>query len=214
MKVLKFLLFAALLCYSAALLGVDFTCSQEHARGYFSDIVDGVDYPLPYYALFGINTTLTVVLLSGISILFAVCIGCGNRTERGGKPLFFLWSQFFFFLYLTCDERLLIHEKAGLILGMEDAFLLIGLGIIELLLLFVAGDVMKQGVKLKGCLLVACAFFAAMVFIDAFLPPRMPGRLALEDLSKTWAIVFLFMYAWHFSMGWISDLNERDSNGN
>jgi hypothetical protein len=203
-KALKFTLLAGLLLYSVALLWIDFAVSQDQVRGYLSDIVDGHDYPLPYFALFGINTTITVVLLTGISLLFAVCLGTRPPTSGDARLRFFLWSQFLFFLYLACDERLLIHEKAGKLLGVNDALLLGGLGLVELVLLFAAGDVMKQARSLKQRLAWACVFFAAMVLIDGLLPSLMPGRLAMEDLAKTWAIVFLFLYAWRFCMEWIS----------
>ena len=39
-----------------------------------------------------------------------------------------------------------------------------------------------------------------MVFVDAFINSDMLGRLAVEDLSKLWAVVFLFVYAWSYTM--------------
>ena len=39
-----------------------------------------------------------------------------------------------------------------------------------------------------------------MVFVDAFIHSDMLGRLAVEDLSKLWAVVFLFVYAWCYAM--------------
>lgn len=127
--------------------------------------------------------------------------------------LFFQYSQVIFFLYLASDERLLIHEKTAAVLGMNDSFLILGLGLVELALLFFFGEVVKQPWRLKGWLLPVCAFFGLMVFVDAFLPERMPGRLALEDLSKIWAIVFLLIYAWKYCMDWVVDSSQKECNG-
>ena len=199
--------------YSASLIWVDVQLGQDHVRGFFSDIVTGSDYPLPYRAFFGINTTLTVVMLMGSSFFFAVCIGCSAQKGTRHRALLFQWSQVVFFLYLACDERLLIHEKMAAVLGMNDSFLILGLGLIELALLFFVGEVIKQPWRLKRWLLPVCAFFGLMVFVDAFLPERMSGRLALEDLSKTWAIVFLLIYAWQYCMDWIVGLSQKECNG-
>jgi len=186
--------------YSIALLFVDLHLGQEFARGYFSDIVTGTDYPLPYRAFFGINTSLAVVLLSGIALLFSVCVGVGRSGGNQKRRLWFQWSQILFFIYLAFDERLLIHEKTGSLLGVEDALLIGGLGVVELVLLFWLGDVLQQSWRVKRWLVPAAGCFAAMVCIDALFPSGMCGRLAIEDLSKTWAIAFLLVYAWQYCM--------------
>jgi hypothetical protein len=213
MKILRIVLFTLLVMYSLALLGIDISLSEFHVRGYFSDIVDGVNYPLPYFALFGINTTLTVVLLIGISILFSVSIVCINKSGNDRKSLIFAWSQFIFFFYLACDERLMIHEKIDMIFGVNDSILLLLLGVMELFFLFVFGNVLRQERKMKICLLKACVLFAFMVFVDAFLKGQISGRLSLEDLSKTWAIVFLYIYAWRYCMTWINKLSKGVADG-
>jgi hypothetical protein len=193
-------IFTLLGLYSAALLLVDVQLGQDVARGYFSDIVTGTDYSLPCRAFFGINTTLSVVLLSGIALLFLSCIGLGQHTENQGGQVYFEWSQVFFFLFLACDERLLIHERMGSLLKCDDSLLIAGLGLVELFLLFLVGGVLRKPWRVKGWLIPAAACFAVMVCIDGLFPPCMRGRLALEDLSKTWASLFLLIYAWQYCL--------------
>ena len=186
---------------------------QDQVRGFFSDIVTGTDHPLPYRAFFGINTTLTVVMLMGAALLFFVCVSYSARQGVTGKIGFFQCSQVVFFIYLASDERLLIHEKMAAVLGVNDSFLILGLGLIELGLLFSVGEVIKQSWSVKRWLLPVCGFFGVMVFVDAFLPERMAGRLAVEDLSKTWATAFLLIYAWQYCTGWVFGSSRKESNG-
>ncbi len=200
MKWVGMFLLTLLVIYSAALFVIDLQLGQNHVRGFFSDIMAGADYPLPYRALYGINTSLMVVLLSANALFFLVCAGVSEARGISGARRGFEWSQVLFFLYLACDERLLIHEKMGSILQMNDAIWILSLGIAELLLLFIFGEVARQPWRLKGWLLAAAAFFGVMVYVDAFLPSAMPGRLPLEDLSKTWATVFLLVYSWNYCM--------------
>lgn len=204
MKRIGIIICALLGVYSVALLFIDLYSGQELVRGYFSDIVAGVDHPLPYRAFYGINTSLTVVLLSGIALLFLVCVAAGRNSGSQQGRLWFQWSQILFFIYLAFDERLLIHEKMGSLLGVEDALLIGGLGVVELVLLFWIGDVLRQPWKVKGWLLPAAGCFALMVCIDGFFPTEMRGRLASEDLSKTWAVAFLWAYAWKYCMALIT----------
>lgn len=199
--------------YSVALLLTDINLGQDFVRGYFSDIVTGTDYALPYKAFFGINTSITVVMLVGIALLFLVCIDIEQQMAPCGLRVFFLWSQVFFFLFLAADERLLIHEKLGSLLHVEDALLIFGLGLIELVLLIFVGRVMKQAWRVKGWLIPAALCFAVMVCIDALLAPDIQGRLAMEDLSKTWSILFLLIHAWHCCKNSISHSLHEASDG-
>lgn len=203
-KRIQIIFFLLLIAYTAALMSTDLLLGQDQVRGFFSDIVTGTDYPLPVRSFFGINTTLSVVMLSCCSLLFFVCIGCSNSHGVDRKALFFQCSQVLFFLYLTADERLLIHEKMASVLEVNDILFILGLGLTELLLLFSAGEVVKQPWKLKGWLIPACAFYATMALVDGCFPQRMPGRLALEDLSKIWTAFFLLIYAWQYTINWIS----------
>ncbi len=200
MKWPRIILFFLLTVYSAVLMWIDVQWGQDQVRGFFSDITSGAEHPLPYRAFFGINTTLSVVMLSGIALLFAVCAQCSRQRDLGRRIRIFEYSQILFFLYLAADERLLIHEKLASMVGFEDAFFILGLGLVELVLLFAVGNVARQPWKVSGWLLPAGGFFGLMVFVDACLPEQMVGRLSVEDLSKTWAIFFLLNYAWQYAM--------------
>ena len=52
----------------------------------------------------------------------------------------------------------------------------------------------------------------AMVGIDALCPSAMRGRLAMEDLSKTWGSVFLLVYAWQYCMKSAADSFQKTSD--
>ena len=129
---------------SVALLMMDVRLGQESVRGIFPDIVPGTDYLLSYQALFGINTTLTVCMLTGFSLLFLFCAGLVQQMSIRGSRMGFLWFQALFVLYLACDERLLNHEKIGSLLSINDAIWILALGVMELLVLFLIGDMVRQ----------------------------------------------------------------------
>lgn len=186
-----------LVCYSAVLLWIGVAYGQAYSRGYFSDIITGTDYSLPVEAFFGINTTLNVVVLVGAAVLFAV--GAGFTSALPGRRLLFHWSQVLLLLFAAADERLLFHERAGSVLPFDDSVLIFALGLVQLFLLFWAGGVLSQPRRVSAWLLPAALFFGFMVLIDAFGPEEMNGRLALEDLSKTWATACLFVYAWAYN---------------
>jgi hypothetical protein len=203
-----------LLIYSGCLLTLDFAHGQLAVRGYFSDIVTGADYPVLYKTLFGINTSLSVCLLYGCGLLHLTCTALVSRQSKGCKFTFFLWSQVTFFAYVAADERLRIHEWLGAALGMEDAWILLLMGGLEVFLLVFVGDVLKQARRTKIYLLLTVLFFALMVFVDGFIQPDRPGRLAVEDLLKLWAVVFMFGYAWCYTINYLtaSDLEGIGSD--
>ena len=211
-KILIFI-FMLLGLYSVTLALIDIQLGQDAVRGYFSDIITGTDYSLPHRAFFGINTTLSVSMLIGTALIFLVSLGLEQRRGNKGRPVLFQWSQVLIFLFLACDERLLIHEKVGAVLQVEDALVIAGLGFIELGLLFFVGNVMQQPWKMKGWLILAAICFTLMVGIDGLLPSDMSGRLALEDLSKMWAVLFLLIYAWQYCMESASDPSQKASDG-
>jgi len=210
MKYVKIFFFLGLLVYSTCLLLLDFQQGQSAVRGYFSDIVTDTDYPVYYQTLFGINTSISVVLLGGCALLYLVCIGVRPSKKTGWKSTIFLWSQVTFFLYIAADERLRIHEWLGGFLGIEDAFILFGLAGLETLVLVYFGGVLSQSWRTKIHLLIASLFFGLMVFVDAFIHSDMLCRLAVEDLTKLWAVVFLFAYAWCFTMERLSVSESED----
>lgn len=196
--------FIMLSVYSAGMLAIDITKGEDVSRGYFSDIVPGEYYQLAFPPMFGINTSLSVILLAGTALLYAVSVTFSERKDRTQKDTVFQISQALFFAYLAADDRFRLHEFAGYRIGVDDAFLLMGLGVVQMGFLIGLGRVHKQTWHLKGCLLTAGALFFLMVLIDAFMPEEIRGRLAMEDLSKLWATAFLFLYAWFYCQTWIS----------
>jgi hypothetical protein len=209
MRLMKWGLLLGLTAYSLALLRVDLMRSWLHARGFFSDIIPGVNYPLPSERFFAINTSLTVVLLSGITLLFAISFICSETAATDRRRSLYCLVQMFFFAGLTLDERLQIHERAGALLGMDDAVLLLGLGVFELAVLFGLGRIHRARSDYRNYLLLAGILFAMMVAVDGWWPTHAPGRLSLEDLSKTWAITALFAYAWRYCLGRIFSLRAQ-----
>ena len=50
--------------------------------------------------------------------------------------------------------------------------------------------------RFGACLAAASVLFGVMMFADACLPHDMAMRLSIEDLAKTWATFFFFLFAW------------------
>ena len=195
MKPLYIAFFAVLAVYTVALVGVEAFGSAADLRHYVSDVTSDVAsartrHPAPLYA---VNTSLSMVLLAGAGTLFLLSVRIAETRKRRA----FFWTQAAFFFYLALDERFQVHEKVGVALGrIQDAWLLVALGIAELVVLFTIGrNALRDGWTL-GWLAAAGFMFGVMSFADAFLPSEMRFRLALEDLSKTWAVAFFFAFAW------------------
>jgi hypothetical protein len=214
MKYVTILFFLVLLIYSVCLLSLDFLHGQIAVRGYFSDIVTDANYPVLYKTLFGINTSISVCLLSGCALLYLVCTAVRSPQIADWKLPVFLWSQVVFFLYVAADERLRIHEWLGVFLGVEDAFILLLMGSLEIVSLVYLGGLLGQCRRKKIHLLATTLFFGLMVIVDAFMQPNWPGRLAVEDLLKLWAVVFLFAYAWCYTMDRLSVADGERIEGN
>ena len=204
-------LLALLMAYSVTLVIVECRYGQEFVRGYFSDISSGKDFPLLSSALFGINTTITVSMLTGVALLFLVSLGGAAHIGDSRRRLIFAWSQVFFFLYVACDERLLIHERLGQLLQIQDTLILAAIGGLELALLFGPGRLLHQPWRLKVWLVPMAVCYGMMLVVDGWFPPLMPARLAIEDLLKTWAIVFLLAYAWRYCMNEIQIARKRSA---
>jgi len=173
--------------YTVGLLLLEWETSQQDVRLLFTDI--GGDTPL-----YGLNTTVCVGLLWGAGLLFGVM---GLTSPRAaGLQRAFGFSQAMVFIYLAMDERFQLHERIGRRLGVEDAFVLGAIGLLEIALLWRPGEILSRG-RRQVCLMAAAgAAFGAMVFVDAALPSSMTLRLSAEDLLKTWACALIFLFAW------------------
>ena len=202
MKRIQFILFVLLGLYSTGLLIVEYTTSQNFVRNFFTDISG----PTPFFA---INTTLCVFLLWATALLFWICTICHDKKAGDNRKLAFYWSQIMIFGYLGLDDRFLIHETIGRLTGIEDAFIILAIGGIELILLLFLGNLIRMNKSSKLYLTGAAVSFFTMVIIDGFFPSKMILRLSMEDLSKAWAALFLFLFACSIMMPTIRSLKIK-----
>lgn len=198
---LRHLLFLILAGYSMTLLLVEWQFSYKVAKYFFADI----EGPVPFYA---VNTTLSVSLLWATALIFAICLQCIDKIA-GSQDYFFYTSQSIMFFYLGFDDRFMVHERLGRWFGFNDAYWLLVLGIIEIGLLIKWGEIDNKPRRAKFFLFSAALLFAIMIIFDALFPKYMLFRLSLEDLSKLWSAVFLFLFAWELLLFQLEELKRR-----
>ncbi len=189
MKNSRVWIYVLLIVYSLILVVVEVQSSQSFVRNYFSD----VEGPVPFYA---VNTTLSVSLLWGTALLFAVCFVCVDRQAGANRLRWFFLSQVAVFFWLGCDDRFKFHENVAERLGIGDHFVLLVVAAFQIaFLLALGGRTVLRGRRLVYMAL-AVVFFVVMTVFDALVPHEMLLRLTLEDLAKTWATLFFFLFAW------------------
>ncbi len=191
-----------LLGYSIAILFAEGTGGQSQARRYLTDI----DVQGPLY---GVNTSLCSWLLVGTALIFLLAIYVSRLHASGRRKQTFFLLQAMFFLYLALDERFLFHEELGGWLRVRDAYIILALGLAEIVVLVTWGGVLTMAPRARRWLWCAAVFFAVMVFVDALLPSSLLFRLSAEDLSKTWAIACLFCFALECYLAQIRAVAER-----
>ena len=194
--------FFILSIYSAILISLEINVSQEYVRNFFTDIEGDV-------ALYAVNTSLSVLLLLGTSFIFIIVLKTLPKEESSKKRIPFYRSQVVLFAYLGLDDRFLIHEYIGYVFKINDAFIFIGLGILEIILILAWNDYQHWSIRTKKYLLLAAAFSILMILIDGAFPREIVPRLSLEDLSKTWANAFIFMFAWSILMHNVNILKSK-----
>ncbi len=187
--------------YSLALVYLEVTVSQEYVRRFVGDI----EGPSRFYAL---NTTLCVFLEWGTALLFLVCATAVGPRPGWSREIPFYLSQAALFAYLGFDDRFRMHETIGVVLGINDAYVLLALGLIEAALLLFLGRIWERSRRLRGYFAAAGLCFAVTVAIDAFVPRELVPRLSLEKLTKTWGALFLFLFAWESLRTKIEALKE------
>jgi hypothetical protein len=191
-----------LIAYSLILIFTEIKTSQDYVHYFYADIEGEV----PFYA---INTSLAVALMLATSLMFKVnSVLLSFEKSKVTQRKFYL-SQACFFCYLALDDRFLIHEKLGYILGINDAFIILSLGLAEIAFILTWGNYQQWKESTKSYLFKAAICFAIMVIMDGFFPQEVVLRLSLEDLSKTWANVFLFLFAWDIFRQNITTLRQR-----
>lgn len=189
--------------YSTSLIAIEVIFSQDVARYFFTDITG----PVRFYA---INTTLSVFLFWSVALVFAASFVSTYAESRYRKERAFYLSQILVFGYLGFDDRFLIHEWLGGKAGINDALIIFSFGMLEVTLLLLLGEFTGERMKQsRRYIYLAALFFSFMVFIDALVPRELVPRLSLEDLSKTWAGVFLFMFAWTIYYSKINNLKNE-----
>jgi hypothetical protein len=193
-------IFVVASAYSLALLIAELTHSQDFVRPYFADCGDGMGF-------YGVNTTVSRSLLWSCALLFAVCFVLAEGSARPRARLFYALQALFFF-FLGIDDRFMVHEYLGERFEFEDAYIVAGFGVLEAGLLVGLAEVWRRPAAARGYLLGAAAMFAVTVVADGFLAARRVGRLSLEDLSKTWAGLFLCLFAWSLCREEIASLRR------
>jgi hypothetical protein len=128
-------------------------------------------------------------------MLFFVCFLIVADQNGKQRARWFFASQVVIFLYLGFDDRFLIHEMLGPVFHVNDAYVLVAIGAIEVMVIAFLGEFRRAPTVARVHLVLGATFFGLMAAIDAFAPARALLRLSIEDLSKTWSCVFLFLFA-------------------
>ncbi|EAQ29474.1 hypothetical protein NAP1_01840 [Erythrobacter sp. NAP1] len=191
MKLALRLFLLALAAYSAVLLAVEWSTSQDYVRHYFSDIEDG----RPFFA---VNTTLSTFLLLSSALLLVFGALSGRKESAKGAHLF-AWCQSGMFAFLAFDDRFQLHEALAYKIGIADHFIMMGWAIVQVAILALLARPASIPVRSAGYFIAGVVLFAVMMVFDALMPHDMEMRLSLEDLTKAWATAMFFFSAWFFA---------------
>jgi hypothetical protein len=187
MKSLKICVLTFVAGYSAALLSLEYRWGQDYVRNYFTDITG----PVRFYA---VNTTFSAFLLWSIAVMFGMSFMLTEEEPKAPRCL--SGSLCLLFLYLGLDERFMLHEWWGDLLDKNDAYFVVLPGLMFVGVLYFWGDLQHRSWRTTLYLLCAAALFFVMLLYDVFVPDQMLWRLSLEDLTKLWSDIFLFLFAW------------------
>lgn len=175
--------------YALALMLIEVRTSQSYVRNFFADI----EGPTRFHA---INTSLSVWLLMGAALLFAVSASCVRGVHSLARLRWLYLSQTWMFIYFAIDDRFKIHESAGYWIGIGDHFIILAAALLEFLFLARLGGVALLRGPGGAALIVGWALAFVMISIDALAPHEALLRLSAEDLAKTGASLALFYWAW------------------
>ena len=164
---------------------------HDYIRYYLTDLKGEV-------LLYGINTTIATVLLALTSFVFFLSYRHESEGDKTSKMSLFFLFQAIIFGYLALDERFMLHERIGYVLGIHDSIILLLVGVAELAVLFYFKQISMSILKINKYILIAALGFLIMIIVDVFGASRGFLRLSTEDLFKLWAIFFLFQYAMEF----------------
>jgi hypothetical protein len=188
MSKIQYLLAFLLVIYSITLLVTQSNTSEEYVRQYFTDIKGDV-------AFYAVNTSISAFLLASTGLIFILCTTFFSSKTSFSEKIF-IYTQIVTFFYLAIDDRFQVHDAKGLPFRGEYIFLLVGF--IEGVVLLFYGKILQQEWKIKTPLFIAGVFFCIMFVIDIYGEKLgVPLRLSVEDLCKTWANVFFFLFAYN-----------------
>ncbi len=176
--------------YSLVILAIEFMNGQDYVRHYVTDLDDaGLFY--------GLNTTICTILLVLTAYNFYLSYSAKEESVGNGMLNFDLFyaAQALIFLYLAADERFMLHERIGRVLGVSDNLPLLIVGLVEVGLLYKFQQLKWKNGKQFKLLFVGGILFMLMMLVDNFVPPQTILRLSVEDLLKLWAIFLLFQYS-------------------
>ena len=190
---------SALVIYSAALLWIEATTSQEYVRQYFTDI--GQPKKPGYFAaptgnitFYAINTSLSAFFLAcaGVLLIFATVAKPGRWSGQAslyaGQGAILMW--------MAADERFMLHEKIGAALHTRSTVILIAAVLINGALYAALFRASYFNLRMAGLFAAGVMTFLVMMFLDLLLPHNMPLRLSFEDLTKTWSGFAFLLFAW------------------
>lgn len=147
-------------------------------------------------AFHAVNTSLSVWLLLGTALLFAVSASCVRGVPSLRRAHLLYLSQAMMFAYFAIDDRFKIHESVGDIIGIGDHFVLLAAAFVQILFLAKLGGVALLRSPGRGWLLAGWALALVMISIDALAPHDALLRLSTEDLAKSAAALAIFLWAW------------------
>lgn len=189
----------ALAIYSATLVWIEATTSQEYVRQYFTDI--GQPKKPGYFAaptgnitFYAVNTSLSAFFLgcAGVLLIFASVAPQQEWSRQaslyGGQGAILLW--------MAMDERFMLHEKIGAALHTRSTVILAAGALINGALYVALFRPSHFNLRMARLFAAAVLIFLIMMVFDLLLPHNMPLRLSFEDLSKTWSGFAFLLFAW------------------
>ncbi|EMR03949.1 hypothetical protein [Cesiribacter andamanensis] len=194
-----------LIVYSILLLVTHTLTSEKYVRPFYTDITGEV------YG-YGVNTSLSAFFLGSTAVVFLLCLAFIKNESQKDEKIFY-YSQIILFIYLAIDERFQVHDVDPIIRYHGDMILPM-LGLLQIYLLFRYGHMLSKPKKVQLPLIIASALFVVMVFVDIVGPKiSLPLRLSIEDLSKTWANAFFFLFSYNVYIEKVrSIMKKQDSN--
>jgi len=162
----------------------------------------------PLRALAGINTTLCLFLAWGTALIHAIGLMTASAEERGAERWFFV-SQVVVFGYLGAYDRFLLGASSASLLGGGADAVLLALVVVEMALLLTLGRVTRRPADQQRKVGGAAALFGLLLPIGLGVARPAPFVASVAGLAKTWALAWLFLFAWDMCTRRIERLRAR-----